>query len=215
MPIITIRGNLGSGAPEVGRLVAEKLHIDYVDRQIIREISQRLDLEEQDVLAKEILPTGLRGRIAEYLSQGYSVGDSAQSAYLPFWQMPLDDASYKEALTTFVTELAQNQSFVIHGRGGQYILKNHPGALHISVVAPVEFRLKRVMQTMNLSESVAKQEMQRSDNSYREFMKKYFAAERGDLSNYDLVINTAQFGFENAASMITQALPLKKAQAGG
>ena len=71
------------------------------------------------------------------------------------------------------------------------------------------------MQTMNLSEGVAKQEMQRADNSYREFMKKYFAAERGDLSNYDLVINTAQFGFENAASMITQALPLKKARPAG
>ena len=35
MPVITIRGKLGSGAPEIGKLVAESLHIDYIDREII------------------------------------------------------------------------------------------------------------------------------------------------------------------------------------
>jgi len=42
MPVITIRGTLGSSAPEIGKLVAEKLHIDYVDREIIAEIAERL-----------------------------------------------------------------------------------------------------------------------------------------------------------------------------
>jgi cytidylate kinase len=213
MPVVTIRGTLGTGAPEIGRLVAEKLHIDYIDRQIIREVSARLNLQEQDVLAKEITPTGLRGRIAEYLSQGYTVGDSFQGAYLPFWQMPLDDSSYLEALKSFITEIAQEHSVVIHGRGSQFILKSHPKSLHVSVVAPLEFRLKRVMETMKINEIDARQEMIRFDNSSREFMKRFFGAEIEDPTNYDIVINIAHFGFENAASIIIQTLALK--QAGG
>ena len=39
MPVVTIRGQLGSGAPEIGKLIAEKLQCDYVDREIISQIT--------------------------------------------------------------------------------------------------------------------------------------------------------------------------------
>lgn len=54
MPIVTIRGQLGSGAPEIGKGVAELLHADYVDREIIAEVAARLQRDEQDVIAKEM-----------------------------------------------------------------------------------------------------------------------------------------------------------------
>jgi cytidylate kinase len=210
MPVVTIRGSLGTGAPEIGRLVAKILRIEYIDREIIREVSVRLNLQEQDILAKEVLPSSLRGRIADFIAQGYSEGDSFQGAYLPFWKMPLDDTSYLETLKSFISEVALEHSVVIHGRGSQFILKYHPRALHVSVVAPFEFRLKRVMETLGLNEIKAKQEMMRFDNSTREFMKRFFGAEVEDPTNYDVVVNAAHFGFENAALMITQALPLKQ-----
>jgi len=37
MPIVTIRGQLGSGAPEIGKAIAEFLHADYVDRKSLPE----------------------------------------------------------------------------------------------------------------------------------------------------------------------------------
>lgn len=36
MPVVTIRGRLGSGVPEIGRQVADRLRVDYVDREINR-----------------------------------------------------------------------------------------------------------------------------------------------------------------------------------
>ena len=39
MSVVTIRGRLGSGAPEVGKQVAEKLQADYVDREIIARVA--------------------------------------------------------------------------------------------------------------------------------------------------------------------------------
>jgi cytidylate kinase len=211
MPVITIRGKLGSWAPEIGRALAEKLHIDYIDREIIGEVSSRLKLQEQEVIAKETPPSSLRGRIAEALARGYSAGDGIQGVSLPFWQMALDDTSYKEAITSFITELARDHSAVIYGRGSQFILKDHPGALHVSVVAPIEVRLKRLMESLQLNECRAKQEMNRSDNSAREFMKRFFNAEMEDPTHYDLVINTKHFSLENTTSLITQALVLKQA----
>ena len=39
--IITIGREFGSGGRELGRRLAEALHMDYFDREIITEISQR------------------------------------------------------------------------------------------------------------------------------------------------------------------------------
>jgi cytidylate kinase len=210
MPVVTIRGRLGSWAPEIGKAAAANLHIDYLDREIIAEVSARLNLQEQEVMAKETPPSGLRGRIAEALARGYSAGDGIQGVGMPFWQMALDDGSYIEAMTSFIQELAADHPAVIYGRGSQFILKDHPRALHVSVVAPFDIRLKRVMQSMNLNEVRAKQEMSRFDNSAREFMKRFFNAEMEDPSHYDLVINTKHFTLENSVSLITQALALKQ-----
>ena len=209
MFVVTIRGQLGSGAPEVGRHVADRLHADYVDREIIAEVAARLHRQEEDVIAKETPPSSLLGRIAEALGRSYGFGDGFDGAYLPIQQMPLDDTRYLRALESVVRELAQSQSLVIRGRGSQFILKDHPGALHILVVAPLEVRVKRVMEDLTLDQEAAKQEIARFDNSLREFIKRYFKAEWEDPAYYDLVINTARISFRAAASIVVDALSFK------
>ena len=130
MPVITIRGKLGSGAPEIGKKVASLLKIDYIDRQIIAKVAERLNTHEQEILAKEMPPCTLRERIEEALQRGYATGIGIQGAYLPITQIPLDDSRYLEALTTLIKELAERPS-VIHGRGSQFILRNHPHVLNV------------------------------------------------------------------------------------
>jgi cytidylate kinase len=209
VPVITIRGKLGSGAPEIGKLVAESLHVDYIDREIIAQVAARLNLEEQEVVAKEMPPTSLQDRIAEALAHGYTIGNGIQGAYLPIWQIPLDNNRYLEALTGLVTELAQGHSAVIYGRGSQFILKDHPGSLHVSIVAPLKVRVQRVMEGRKITEEAANKEIARFDGSAREFMKRFFGAEMEEPTYYDLIINTGRYSYQNAASMILEAMKIK------
>lgn len=210
MALVTIRGTLGSGAPEVGKLIAEHLRADYLDREIIAEVAARLERQEQDVLAKEMPSSSFLSRIAEALehSHGFEVG--FEGAYLPTWQMPLDDTRYLHALESVIKELAvRSPSLVIFGRGSQFILKNYPGALHTLVVAPFEVRLKRVMAGHKLDAETAKREIARFDDSNREFIKRYFKAQLENAVYYDLVVNTGPLSYEAAASIIAGAVPLK------
>jgi cytidylate kinase len=206
MSVVTIRGQLGSGAPEVGRQIADRLHADYVDREIIAEVAARLNRQEQDVVAKEMPDSSLLSRIAEALGRG---GVCFEGAYLPTWEIPPDDTRYLEALKFVVKELARSQLLVIRGRGSQFILKDYPGALHILLVAPIEERVKRVMENLWLDQEAAKREIERFDKSRREFIKRYFHAELEDPAYYDLVINTERLSFEAAASIVVDALSLK------
>lgn len=210
MPIVTIRGQLGSGAPEIGRQVADRLEVDYVDRAIIAEVAERVKRNEQEVMAKETPPASLLGRIGEALASSYATGLGFEGAYLATWQIPLDNVRYLEALRTVIRELAESQSVVIRGRGSQFILKDYPRALHVLVVAPFEVRLKRVMESLKLDTERAKQEIARFDNSRREFTKRYFKAELEDPAHYDLVINTEFLSFNAAVSIVVEALHQKE-----
>jgi cytidylate kinase len=210
MSVVTIRGQLGSGAREVGRQVAESLHADYVDREIIAEVAARLHREEEEVIEKEIPPRGFLSRIAEALGHSYGFADGFDGAYLSIAQMPLDDTRYIKALESVVKELVRNKQLVILGRGSQFILKDSPGVFHVLIVAPFDLRLERVMEDLKLDRESAKREIVHSDSSTREFVKRYFRAELEDPVHYDLVINTGHFGFHVAASMVLNALSLKE-----
>jgi cytidylate kinase len=208
MPVVTIRGQLGSGATEVGKEVADRLNVDYVDRQIIARVAARLNRKEQEVAAKEMPPSSLFGRIMEALEQGSAYGDGLAGAYLPVSQIPLGDASYLQALESVTRELARTDSIVIQGLGSQYILKDHPGALHILTVAPMKVRIDRVMKRHKLSREAAVLEIGRFDGSRREFVKRYFRADVENPESYNLVINTEHFSVESASALVVGALPL-------
>lgn len=209
MSVVTIRGQLGSGAPEIGKQVADLLGADYVDREIIAEVAARLQRQEEEVIEKEMPPSGHLGRIAEALQHSLAYGVGFEGAYLPAWQMPLNDTRYLQALESVIRELAGSQSVVIRGRGSQFILRDDPRALHVLVVAPLEVRLKRVMGDLKLDQEAAKQEIARFDNSRREFIKRYFQTELEDPVHYDLSVNTKSLSFQDAASLVIEALSIK------
>ena len=206
MSVVTIRGRLGTGAAEVGKQVAEPLQADYVDREILAGVASRLHRDEQEVIAKEMLPSSLLARIADALGASYGFDEGFEGAYLPISQMPLDDARYLEALTSMVRDLARSPRLVILGRGSQFILRDHPGVLHVLVVAPAELRVQRAMNDFTLSQEAAEREMAHSDQNIRAFMKRYFRGDSEDPVHYDLVINTAHLSFRAAASIVVDAL---------
>ena len=208
MFIVTIRGQLGSGAPEVGRTLADRLNGDYVDREIIEEVAGRLDRKEQEIREKEMPPSGILGRIAEALARGSAFGDAIPGAYLPMEQIPLGDARYLHALEAVIMDLAQGRTrpLVILGRGSNFILKQYAGAIHVLTVAPLEVRVERVMKDLGADQEAAKQEITRFDNSLRVFTKKYFNAELEDPVHYDLIVNTGRFSIQASVSVIIDAI---------
>jgi len=206
MAIITIRGQLGSGAPEIGKLIADRLHIDYVDREIIGQIADQIQRPKQDIAAKEMPPGDLLGRISEALEHNAYY---KASAYLHTWEIPLEDTKYLSALESVIKDIARSGSIVIRGRGSQFILKDLPMALHVLVVAPLDLRVKRIMESSKAKESEAMKEIERFDGSRRVFTKRYFHADLENPVHYDLVINTEYFSYDNAAFIIIGALHSK------
>lgn len=209
MPVVTIRGMMGSFAPEIGKVVADRINADYIDREIIKDVAQKLKWSQQGIEDKEEPPTTLMGRILDALAHTYPSGEGYPGAFLHAWEIPLDDAHYLEGLEHVVKELANNKSVVIRGRGSQFILKDYPGVFHVLIVSPMELRIQRTMERLNIDENKAKKEIERFDQSRREFAKRYFHTEMEDPANYHLVLNTGYFTEEQAVSIIVNCIGLK------
>jgi len=211
MCVITIRGQLGSGAPEIGKMVADSLGYEYVDRQIIAEVAAKLNYPEQKIEQQEMPPATLFRRIKDALEHSYppvpdTAGLKTTEILLSPSAIPLDDNSYLNGLKSVIEGLAEDKSIVIRGRGSHIILKDRPDTFHILVIAPLATRLKRIMKERKLDEKAAMKAINNFDKSRREFIKRYFKADLEDPMYYSLVINTEQLNYAAAASIIYDAV---------
>jgi cytidylate kinase len=68
MPVITFSGALGSGAREVAQLVAGRLGLDYVDREILARTAQSLGVSVAAVEQRDERPATLGERVASMLT---------------------------------------------------------------------------------------------------------------------------------------------------
>ena len=154
-------------------------------------------------------PGSILGRMAKALGDRLAYGAGAEGAFLPSWQIPLNDPRYLPVFESVIKELALIPTMVIRGGGSQFILRDHPVALHLPVVAPLEVRGRRVMKNLRLDQESAKQEIALFDRSRRESIRRYFQAELEDPVFYDLPLNTGNLGYEAAAAMAVDALSFK------
>src|SRR4030043_789689 len=128
MPVVTIRGQLGSGVPEIGKEIARMLPGDYVDKEIIENIAQLVGHPVDQVADRERTPLRLVQRIRAALEGALARSGSMDSAYSRTWQEPLADAKYLDALKSIIEDLALEGNIVIQGRGSQFILHKNQSA---------------------------------------------------------------------------------------
>lgn len=205
MPIVTIRGQMGSGAPEIGREVARIIRGDYVDRQILENVARTIGRPLAEIEEKEHIPSRLIQRIVRALEKALERSGGIESAYSYTWQEPLDDTKYLDALKSVIQDLASEGNIVLLGRGSQFILHNNPSALHVLVTAPLPDRIRRVMAASKIDADEARRQIEEFDSSRRVFIKRFFKSNLEDPVYYDLVINTERLTYEAAARIIATA----------
>ena len=209
MPVVTIRGQQGSGVTEIGKEVARILPGDYVDKEIIENITQLVGHPADQVADRERTPIKLVQRIKAVLESALARSGSTESAYSRTWREPLDDAKYLDALKSVIQDLALEENIVIHGRGSQFILHNNPSALHVLVVAPLPMRINRVMTALKVDQDNALTQIEEYDNTRRAFIERFFKRDIEDPEYYDLIVNTEHLTYDIAAQVIVKAAQRK------
>lgn len=91
---------------------------------------------------------------------------------------------------------------MIIGRCADMLLKDRENVLTVFIQAPKQARIKRLAERLQLSEETAEKEMRHIDKIRASYYQFYTDSKWGDRNNFDLVINSAAFGIDNAVNII-------------
>lgn len=124
-----------------------------------------------------------------------------------------DKTRYLHFLKGTILEEAQKGSCIVLGRGGQSLLADVTGVLHVRLIAPMDVRIERVKQRYECDEAHAEKIILRSDHERAGFHKFFFDRDWEDNELYDLIINTGSFPLEVAADTIINIIKTKEFKA--
>lgn len=207
--VVTISSQFGSGGSEIGRMVANENGLLYLDHEIIGEVGSRLGINAEQAARLDEKTVGSVRHVLDALqsSNFFSLNlatllnptqPTAQSQELVYWLLT----------RRVILEMATEGNAVIIGRGSQFLLHNAPRTVHIYIFAPLEQRIKNVMEHQHVSLEEAARMIEHRDYEHEAYLRHHYGSLQDRPELYHLLINTGLFPFDLAARLIRETLPL-------
>ena len=227
MSVVTLNGPIGAGGREVGLATAGLLKADYVDRLVFARAAERIGSTVAVLELKERQALLFRDRLAYFLRT--MLERSAMSGaggepyfgpgieYLPSEEYTelapdphtaaqrLNDHRFIESTTSVIKDLAMSGDVVINGRGGNLILQDVPGVLHVGMMAPLELRIGIIMRRENFGRREAEKYIENTDKAQAAYFKKFFKVQSNEPNTYHMMLNMGTMSVDTAAQIIAIA----------
>ena len=191
--VITIGRQFGSGGCEIGKRLAEKLGIEFYDKNIIEIAAEKSGInkkmfEEADEKHNSFLYS---------LSMAH-YGGLASPVYL-------NDVITHDKLfliqSNIIKELAEKPCVIV-GRCADDILKDYCKTLDVFVHADMDFRIDRISKLYELSKSSAETLIKKTDKGRKNYYDFYAHATWGSSATYDMSISSSVFGLDGCVDII-------------
>ena len=193
--IIAISREFGSGGRTIGRLVAQKLGIQFYDRDIIKKV-----VEESGLTRKYVEHYGEFAPSADQRFAYSFVGldEDSNSPLVQLWK------TREKVIKDFATA----KPCVIVGSCADYILREREDCLNVFIFADNESKIERAEKYFNITREEAPAVLKKKDKARANHYKYYTDQEWGMASNYDLCLNSGLIGIEGCVKAIQQVLEL-------
>lgn len=198
--VITIAREFGSGGPEIGGKVAQKLGIAFYDNKLINLSAVEGGLTHKYVKENE---HKLKNKLLfDLYEQNY--------AFLNEEKLALDTLFLTQSKV--IRDITQQESCVIVGRCADFILQKHPNCFNVFVHADKQYRINGISKEFNCNQHEALKQIEHKDRERTNYCLHYTGKIWGKADNYHLSIDSSVFGTEKAAELIIEALQAKKQQ---
>ncbi|RJP22121.1 MAG: BON domain-containing protein [Candidatus Abyssobacteria bacterium SURF_5] len=183
MAIITISRGTFSGGMMLAEELSQKLNYRCVGREEIVEMSSKKYGVVEEKLRNAILkrPSGLKRFTYE------------RERYLAFFQAVL-------------CEYAGGDNIIYHGNAGHFLLKGVPHVLRVRIVAPMQLRVKFVMERQQVLHDEAVKYIEKIDKERFKWTKFLYRVDWRSPELYDIVFNLETENIHFISNMIQYAV---------
>ena len=171
--VVTISREYASGGRYVGKLLAEKLGINFYDKELI------------ELAAKE---SGLSNKYIEETDEQSRKTENDDRIFI--------------AETKIIKDLAEKESCVIVGRCADYILRDSENVLKVFLYSDEKNKFERGTKYYGLNPKTATKEIEKINKDREKHYKFYTNREWKDFENYDIIMNVDLLGVEKTAEYI-------------
>jgi cytidylate kinase len=195
--VITIARQFGSLGRPIAQLMAEKLGIEYYDRDIVEQAAQKLNLPVSKI--DEIEESAKKTSKNSFKRMMYPLGTQASAA---------QDKVF-EAQKNIMKFLTEKESCIIVGRCSDFVLSDVENAVHIYIYAPYEARVKNCVEELHLEEAEAKKMIKSVDEARDTYHMHYAGFLPNDQRFKQIMIDSSLLGVEGTADFLVDAVKKK------
>jgi len=223
MAVITISRPYASGGDEIAVRVCEMLGYRYFDKRWMAQAAPEVGLNEDEIVDfsedQHRVPSRAWGYLNYYVDNylDYLIGQRVVVAQARTWNeagvgarnpdvVKVDEAASLNIMQAAVRAACKLGNIVIVGRGGQAILRDEPGVLHIRIEAPLDDRAQRVEDHEHVDRARARKMVASREKAGADYLKRFYGVDWSDPTLYHLVINASRLDVEAAAQLIVHAV---------
>ncbi|RNL84540.1 cytidylate kinase-like family protein [Halostreptopolyspora alba] len=218
--VVTISATYGAGGSAIGRSVAERLDVPFLDRAIPSEVAREIGCRLEDVLEHDDrAPTGF-GRLLASAARLPSVTlGSVDPTFIGATDSEgrlLFDEEFVEHTERVITKVA-SMGGVILGRAAAIVLADHGHALHVRLDGPRERRITHAATVDTAGRSDAAdardgpdtawrpptmRELDDNDRARTAYVRRFYRVNPDDPHHYHVVLDPTVLGLTTCVDLI-------------
>ncbi|MFH1033952.1 MAG: cytidylate kinase-like family protein [Pseudomonadota bacterium] len=196
---LAISRQVASGGEPIGRLLAQRLGITFLNRSLLRDTARHLRQDPQALRPREERPAGFWSNLLSMFAVGSPPTTGSTTPVPPY----VSDQDLFETEAQIIREVAGRRDIVLVGRGGYSVLAEHPGLVSVFIMAPREKRAQALRQGLRLaSQEEALAVVDTCDRERGQFLESLTGRRWSEATNYHLCLDTGRLDHASAADMI-------------
>lgn len=205
---ITVSRQPGAGAITFSHRLAERLsresrhHWSAWDRELVEKVSA------EHGIAKEIIEA-IPNRHHSWLD------DLLQSLTVSESPSDLMEIRAYQRVAMSIRALAAAGHAVIVGRGGNFITRQMPGAIHLRLVAPPEYRIKYTAERDNIPIHEAAERIVEIDRNRAEFYHRYWRGKVLAPETFTMTLNSGELSMDELIECVIPLIRMREAAGKG
>lgn len=196
--IISIGRQFGAGGRAVGRKLAEKLGIDYYDKELILEAAKDFGFAPEFFEKTDEQSASFSGNVLQWVESLVTGGFQTKNF--------LSQDTLFEMQSSAIKRLAKEKSCVIVGRCSDYVLRDNPNCISVFLHSSDDDRADRISQRIHISKEEALAKMEIEDKRRAAYYNFYSNKTWGMCCTYTLSINVSTLGIDGTVDFILNYL---------
>ena len=212
MAVITISRQYGSAGNKIAMRLCEILGYRYFDKKLMAQVASEVGLSEEEIVDFSEENYKVRGFLDRLLNMPRVVAQvegwrkDSTLAEKHWCVENLNEEQCVEMAQKTIRAAYDQGNIVIMGRGGQAILKDMSGVLHVRIEATLGARVMRVQESKKVSLSEAERMTRAHDEAAGAYIKRFYDIDWASPLHYHMILNSGKWGIDASAEIIVNAL---------